>query len=203
MTSKFIAIEGNIGAGKTTLATKLAHDLKARLILEQFSKNPFLEKFYKFPDKQALALELFFMAERYNQLKSFPKDMFQPLIISDYIFMKSFAQNNLKLDELQLFNRLFDIMYSSIQKPDLIIFLYSHIKRLKENILERGRGYESNISTKYLLDIQAVYLDYFKKQDLYPVVILRALQCFNLGIYFMVLCNRSLRNSLLVHTQRY
>tara|TARA_B100001540_G_scaffold315350_1_gene342389 strand:- start:1440 stop:2078 length:639 start_codon:yes stop_codon:yes gene_type:complete len=171
----FIAIEGNIGSGKTTLATKLAKDLDARLMLEEFSNNPFLPKFYLEPEKHAFPLELFFMAERYRQFKrEKDQDLFQPLCVSDYFFFKSylFAQNNLKLDELQLFNRLFDIISLSVKSPDLVVYLYSDVTRLQENILIRGREFESNIPSEYLQNIQERYLDFLNKQQDFPVLIL-------------------------------
>ncbi len=171
----FIAVEGNIGSGKTTLANKLSKDLNARLILEEFSDNPFLPKFYLNPDKYAFPLELFFMAERYRQFKKEQEqDLFMPFTISDYSFIKSylFAQNNLNSDELQLFNRLFDIVSSSIKKPDLVVYLYSDIIRLKKNIRMRGREYESNISDEYLQSIQERYLDFLNKQKDFPVLML-------------------------------
>ncbi len=172
---KHIAIEGNIGSGKTTLATMLAKDYELKLILEEFAENPFLPKFYKSPDKYAFPLELFFMAERYYQLKRLKEqDLFQPIIISDYFFVKSklFAQNNLKDDEMQLFNRLFDIMFSSLSKPDILVYLYADILRLQHNIKQRGRDFEQNISDAYLQEIQDKYLDYLRKQDDFPVLIL-------------------------------
>ena len=172
---KHIAIEGNIGSGKTTLATMLAKDYELKLILEEFAENPFLPKFYKSPDKYGFPLELFFMAERYYQLKRLKEqDLFQPIIISDYFFVKSklFAQNNLKDDEMQLFNRLFDIMFSSLSKPDILVYLYADISRLQDNIKKRGRDYEQNISDAYLQEIQDKYLDYLRKQDDFPVLIL-------------------------------
>ena len=153
----FITIEGNIGSGKTTFAKKLAKDLNAQLILEQFSENPFLPKFYKSPEKYAFPLELFFMAERYRQLKiQNEQDLFQPFSISDYFFIKSklFSQNNLKSDELKLFNRLFEIMSPSLSNPDLLIYLYVDIDRLQQNIKKRGRTFEQNISDNYLQNIQ-------------------------------------------------
>ena len=175
MQYKHIAVEGNIGSGKTTLATMLANDFGARLILEQFANNPFLPKFYNDPDKHAFPLELFFMAERYYQLKNLKsQDLFQPNIVSDYFFVKSklFAQNNLQKDEMQLFNKLFDIMVSSLSKPDLLVYLYADINRLQQNIKKRGRDFEQNISDEYLRNIQDKYLDYLKKQDDFPVLIL-------------------------------
>lgn len=175
MQYKHIAIEGNIGSGKTTLATMLAADYDVRLILEAFAENPFLPKFYESPDKHAFPLELFFMAERYHQLKNLKEqDLFQPQMISDYFFVKSklFAQNNLQYDEMQLFNRLFDIMFSSLSKPDLLVYLYADIIRLQQNIKKRGREFEKNISNSYLKNIQDKYLDYLRKQDDFPVLVL-------------------------------
>ena len=175
MQYKHIAIEGNIGSGKTTLAGMLSSDYDVRLILEKFSDNPFLPKFYKEPDKHAFPLELFFMAERYHQLKNLKEqDLFQPQIISDYFFVKSklFAQNNLQYDEMQLFNRLFDIMFLSLSKPDLVVYLYADIVRLQQNIKKRGREFEKNISNLYLQDIQDKYLDYLRKQNDFPVLVL-------------------------------
>ena len=172
---KHIAIEGNIGSGKTTLASMLARDFKLRLILEEFEKNPFLPQFYESPENNAFALELFFMAERYHQFKNLSRqDIFQPQIISDYFFVKSklFAQNNLQFDEMQLFNRLFDIMFTSLSKPDLLVYLHSDIKRLQKNIKQRGRDFEQDISEMYLQNIQDKYLDYLRKQDDFPVLVL-------------------------------
>jgi len=175
MKYKYIAIEGNIGSGKTTLASMISAEYEVRLILESFADNPFLPKFYEDPAKHAFALELSFMAERYHQLKKLKEqDLFQPHMISDYFFMKSklFAKNNLKHDEIQLFNRLFDIMFSSLPKPDLVIYLYAHVDRIQSNIKKRGRYFEKNISKAYLKDIQDTYLDFLKKQDDFPVLLL-------------------------------
>ena len=174
MKYNFIAIEGNIGSGKTTLANRLANDLRARLLLEQFANNPFLPKFYKSPEENAFALELFFMAERYQQLKDHQEqDLFFPITVSDYFFVKSklFAKNNLNLDEQKLFDRLFDIMVSFLPFPDIIIYLHADIYRLQANIKKRGRSFEKNISEKYLYDIQNRYLDYLSKQSKVPVLI--------------------------------
>ena len=175
MQYKHLAIEGNIGSGKTTLASMLSMDYNTRLILEEFSDNPFLPKFYQEPEKNAFPLELFFMAERYHQLKELKlQDLFQPNIVSDYFFVKSklFAQNNLKQDELQLFNRLFDIMLSSLSKPDILLYLYADVDRLQINIKKRGREFEQNISDEYLQNIQEKYLDFLKKQNDFPVLML-------------------------------
>ena len=175
MEYKHIVIEGNIGSGKTTLASMLADDFKVRLILEEFANNPFLPKFYESPHRHAFPLELFFMAERYHQLKNMKEqDLFIPQIISDYFFVKSklFAQNNLQYDEMQLFNRLFDIMDSNLLKPDLLVYLYADVDRLQKNIKKRGRDFEQNISDDYLQNIQDKYIDYLKKQNDFAVLIL-------------------------------
>ena len=175
MKSKFIAIEGNIGAGKTSLANKIAKDYNSELILESFSSNPFLPKFYKDPEKHAFSLELFFMSERYHQLKkTWSGDLFFSNKISDYFFMKSkiFAKTTLKDDELVLFDKLFEIMLSSLPYPDLLVYIHSDIKRLQENIHLRGRNFELNIDDSYLEDLQNNYFDYLKKQKKSPVLIL-------------------------------
>jgi deoxyadenosine/deoxycytidine kinase len=172
---KFVVVEGNIGVGKTTLASMLAKDYNARLVLEKFEENPFLPKFYKDPEKNAFPLELFFMAERYHQLKKEKEqDLFQPITIADYFFMKSklFAQNNLQKDEQQLFNSLFEIMLSSLPKPDLLVYLYADVDRLQQNIKNRGRSFEQEITNEYLQNIQDRYLDYLRKQIQFPVLLL-------------------------------
>ena len=168
-TYNFIAIEGNIGAGKTTLATKLAKDFNTRLILEQFADNPFLPKFYADPEKHAFTLELSFLAERFYQLKNelSRQDMFQPNIISDYYFLKSliFAKANLGEDEYALYSKLFQIINDSLPKPDLFVYLFHDVERLQTNIKKRGRSYEQNISLDYLTKIQTAYFDFIKQLD--------------------------------------
>lgn len=163
----FIVIEGNIGAGKTTLATQMAKDNNARLLLEQFADNPFLPKFYEDNEKYAFPLELSFLAERYQQLKNelTKNDLFQPKIISDYFFLKSliFAKANLGTAEYDLYTRLFHIINDSLPKPDLFVFLYHDVERLLENIKKRGRIYEQNISADYLQKIQTAYFDFIKQ----------------------------------------
>ncbi len=170
----FIAIEGNIGSGKTTFSEMLAEQFQCKLILEQFADNPFLSKFYQQPERHAFPLELFFMAERYQQLGELTSgDLFSAQLISDYFFMKSklFAQNNLKEDELLLFNRLFDIALKNLPRPNVLLYLHSDVNRLQVNIRKRGRDYEKNITNDYLLQIQERYFDYFKKQKDFPVLI--------------------------------
>ncbi len=163
MQYNFICIEGNIGVGKTSLAKKISEDCNARLILEEFANNPFLPNFYKEPEKYAFPLELFFMAERYKQLKEvMVQEIFFPFTVSDYFFIKSrlFAQNNLSKDD------------SSLPKPDLLVYLHTDIKSLQKNIKKRDRSYEQDITDDYLKKIQEKYLDFFKKQMDFPVLII-------------------------------
>ena len=171
----FLTIEGNIGSGKTSLSEKIASDFNGKLILEEFADNPFLPKFYKDPEKYSFSLELFFMSERYHQLKDkISSDLFFNNKISDYFFMKSriFAKTNLQRDELLLFEKLFDIMLASLPAPDLLVYLHSDIKRLQSNIRKRGRDYEQNIKDSYLESIQEAYFDYLKKQNKSAVLII-------------------------------
>ena len=175
MKHKFITVEGNIGSGKTSLSRKLSKDFNSELILESFSENPFLPKFYKDPQKYGLSLELFFMSERYHQLKTkWVDNLFLSTKVSDYFFMKSkiFAKTNLKSDELLLFNRLFDIMLSSLPQPSLLIYLHANIERIKKNIKKRGREFELDIKDIYLKSIENSYFDYLKKQRKFPALIL-------------------------------
>jgi deoxyguanosine kinase len=172
----FIAIEGNIGAGKTTLAKKLSTGFNTRLILEQFAENPFLPKFYEDPEKHAFPLELSFLAERYQQLKSelSEQDLFKPTVISDYFFLKSliFSKANLGEDEFGLYSKLFHIINDSLPKPDLFVYLYHNVERLQENIKKRGRSYEQNISDDYLIKIQTAYFDFIRQLDDLRVLII-------------------------------
>src|ERR1700759_4458412 len=153
----YIAIEGNIGAGKTTLAHLLAKQLNARLILEEFADNPFLPKFYENPGQYAFPLELFFMAERYKQLKELlqTKDMFQNITISDYLFTKCllFAKVNLPEEEFRLYQKLFEIIHQQLLFPDILIYLHAPVSRLQLNIRKRKREYEQNIADEYLFSI--------------------------------------------------
>lgn len=168
MKYNFIAIEGTIGAGKTSLATMLSERLNARLILEQFEDNDFLPKFYRDPSKYAFPLELSFLASRFQQLKNelSVTDLFRPLTISDYFITKSliFARKTLADDEYALYARLFNIINLSIPKPDLLVYLYVSVERLKSNIIRRGRSYEMDIEPAYLEKIQSGYFDYIRQQ---------------------------------------
>jgi deoxyguanosine kinase len=170
MNYQFITIEGNIGAGKTTLAHLLSKHYNARLILEQFADNPFLPRFYENPSQYAFPLELFFMAERYKQLKELlqQKDMFQTLTISDYLFTKCllFAKVNLSEDEFRLYQRLFEIIHQQLVQPDLLIYLHTPVSKLQKNIKKRNRSYEQNISDTYLFSIQETYTNYIKQHNI-------------------------------------
>src|SRR5688572_1021458 len=150
----YITIEGNIGAGKTTLAHMLSKHYNARLILEEFADNPFLPKFYENPKQFAFPLELFFMAERYKQLKDLlhTQDMFNSITISDYLFTKCllFAKVNLPADEFRLYQSLFDIIHQQLIQPELLIYLHSPVARLQQNIRKRNRSYEQQIADDYL-----------------------------------------------------
>ena len=163
----YLVIEGNIGAGKTSLAKKIAGDYNAKLILEQFAENPFLPKFYENPERFSFPLELSFLAERYHQLNTElnNKDLFHPITIADYYFMKSliFAKSTLSNDEYSLYRQIFNIIYNSIPKPDLFVYLHLPVDKLLTNIDTRGRNYERNIKANYLENIQNGYFDFFKQ----------------------------------------
>ena len=176
MTYNFIVIEGNIGAGKTTLVKKIARQYNAKLILEQFENNPFLPKFYKEPDKYSFPLELSFLAERYHQLKNelSNRDLFKTFTIADYYFMKCLIFSKLTLadDEYNLFRQLFNIIYRALPEPGLYVFLHLNIDALIDNIKRRGRNYEKEIDRKYLEKIQKGYYDFFmQQQDLRILII--------------------------------
>jgi len=174
----YLVIEGNIGAGKTTLATMLAEDTGRRIILEQFSDNPFLSKFYDDPDRYAFQLELSFLSERYQQIKSEMghPDLFGQGIISDYYLAKSFifSKHNLKNDEMILFEKLFTIINLQAPRPDLYVYLHLPVERLLENIRIRGREYEQKISPEYLKEVQAGYFGFFKSQTAMKILVLDA-----------------------------
>ncbi|HLO38494.1 MAG TPA: deoxynucleoside kinase [Lacibacter sp.] len=165
----FVTIEGNIGAGKTTLAHMLSKHYNARLILEEFADNPFLPKFYENPKQFAFPLELFFMAERYKQLKDLlhTQDMFNSITISDYLFTKCllFAKVNLPADEFRLYQSLFDIIHQQLIQPEILIYLHSPVSRLQQNIRKRNRSYEQQIADDYLFSIQETYTQYIKQHN--------------------------------------
>lgn len=172
----YISIEGNIGAGKTSLATKLAEKHNARLVLEEFAENPFLEPFYKQPERYAFPVELSFLAERFSQLKEelSNRDLFQSQVISDYFINKSyiFAKANLNNDELDLFMQVFRIIESNLPKPELLAYLYLPVEQLQANIRKRGRTYEQEISNDYLLNIEKSYFTFMRQHRKMRVVII-------------------------------
>ncbi len=172
----YIAIEGNIGAGKTTLTTKMADDFNAKTVLERFADNPFLPKFYKDQNRYAFPLEMSFLADRYQQISDdlAQFDLFKDFIVADYHIFKSliFAKVTLQEDEYRLYKTLFDIIYKEMPKPDLYIYLYQNTEKLLQNIKRRGRSYEQEIPADYLERINEGYLDYIKTQkDLNVLVI--------------------------------
>ncbi len=174
--SKFIVIEGNIGAGKTTLALKMAEVYNARVILETYDDNPFLPKFYKDKERYAFPVELSFLAARYRQVKNEiqNKDLFHQTTIADYHFLKSliFARETLSEDEYKLFRQLFDIIYEMVPVPDLYVYIHRPIDVLLNIIAKRGRDYEKSIDANYLKKLQEGYFRFFKEhQDLSVLVI--------------------------------
>lgn len=176
MIYNFIAIEGTIGAGKTSLASRIAEEYNGKLILEQFADNPFLPKFYEDGDKYAFPLELSFLAERYQQLSAqlSSQDLFKNFTISDYLFNKSliFAQKTLPNDLFGLYGKLFEIINASIPTPDLLVYLYLKVDKLKANIKMRGRDYEQSIAEEYLESIQQGYFEFLRQQQNMRILIL-------------------------------
>lgn len=172
----YIAFEGNIGAGKTTLVHKFADDFNAKTVLERFADNPFLPKFYKDQNRYAFPLEMSFLADRYQQLSDdlAQFDLFKDFIVADYHIFKSliFAKITLQEDEYRLYRNLFDIIYKEMPKPDLYIYLYQNTERLLQNIKKRGRSYEQNIEAEYLDKINNGYLEYIKSQTDLNVLII-------------------------------
>lgn len=163
----YIVIEGNIGAGKTTLASRIAKEFNAKLILERFADNPFLPKFYEDPARFSFPLELSFLADRYRQLKEeiVGPDLFSSFTVADYYFMKSlvFASSTLEKDEYNLYRQIFYIIYGSLPKPDLYVYLHVSPDRLLQNIAGRGREYEKSITAEYLAGIQESYFTFFSQ----------------------------------------
>ena len=176
MKYKYLVIEGNIGAGKTSLATQLAEDTGSRLMLETFDDNPFLAKFYKEPQRYAFQLELSFLSERYQQIKTElgHPDLFGQSVISDYFLAKSFifSKYNLKNDEMMLFEKLFTIINLQAPKPDLYVYLHLPVEKLLKNINQRGRSYERNIKPEYLKEVQEGYFGFFKSQQEFKILVI-------------------------------
>ncbi len=176
MQHKFIAIEGAIGAGKTTLAKMLASDLQSTLLLEEFSENPHLINFYNEQEKHALSLELSLLLERHQQLTGLAaiQRLVESSCVSDYYFIKSllFANINLPEDQYLLFKRLFELVTDQFPIPDLLVYINRPVAVLKDNILHRGRPYEQTITSSYLATIQNTYLSYFKTVKNQAILIL-------------------------------
>lgn len=173
---KYVVVEGNIGSGKTTLASIIAERWNARLMLEQFSDNPFLPKFYENPERHAFALELSFLAERYHQNRNelSHNDLFQPSVVADYSFAKSliFAAINLSEDEFELYQSLFKIIHGRLPKPDIIIYLHCSEEKSLQQVRHRGRGYEQDIDISYLRRITRGYLDFFRHNPGVPTIVI-------------------------------
>ena len=175
MNHQFITVEGNIGAGKTTLTNLLAKHFNARIILEEFAENPFLTKFYENQQQYAFPVELFFMAERYKQLKDMvhTKDLFQTVTVSDYLFTKCllFAKVTLPDEEFRLYQKLFDIIHQQLVFPDILIYLHAHVQKLQANIKKRNRVYEQQIPDEYLFNLQETYTSYIKQHNIKTIFI--------------------------------
>jgi len=176
MEYNYIVIEGNIGAGKTTLVKKIGEDVSAGIILERFAENPFLPKFYEDPERFSFPVELSFLADRYHQLKEelSNRQIFSSLLIADYYFAKSliFARNTLKDDEYNLYRQLYDIIHQHLPVPDLYVYLHVPVEKLLKNIKKRGREYEQNIDETYLLQIQNGYFDYIRSKENFRILVI-------------------------------
>lgn len=175
MNHQFITVEGNIGVGKTTLTNLLAKHFNARIILEEFADNPFLSKFYESPQQYAFPVELFFMAERYKQLKDMvhTKELFQTVTVSDYLFTKCllFAKVTLPDEEFRLYQKLFEIIHQQLVYPDILIYLHAPVQKLQQNIKKRKREYEQNIPDEYLFNLQETYTSYIKQHNIKTIFI--------------------------------
>jgi deoxyadenosine/deoxycytidine kinase len=175
MNHQFITVEGNIGAGKTTLTNLLTKHFNARIILEEFAENPFLTKFYENQQQYAFPVELFFMAERYKQLKDMvhTKDLFQTVTVSDYLFTKCllFAKVTLPDEEFRLYQKLFDIIHQQLVFPDILIYLHAPVQKLQANIKKRNRVYEQQIPDEYLFNLQETYTSYIKQHNIKTIFI--------------------------------
>jgi deoxyguanosine kinase len=174
----YIVIEGNIGAGKTSLAYALSRDISGKFVAERFAGNPFLHRFYEEPEKYAFQLELSFLADRYQQMKEefSNRDMYNPLLVSDYYLSKSllFARLTLKEDEYQLYRQLYDVIQHQLPRPDLYVYIHQPIEKLLLNIKKRGRSYERGITPDYLLNLQKAYLNYLNNKSNVSIIIIDA-----------------------------
>ncbi len=171
----YIAIEGPIGVGKTSLAKLLSKRLSAKLILEKFEDNPFLSEFYDDPARFAFQTQLFFLLQRYQQQHDIRQvDMFHNLLISDYMFIKDrlFASLNLDDKEMNLYDSIANMMERNVINPDLIIYLQADTSTLMKNIDKRGRDFENNISYDYINALNEIYTEYFFRYNDTPLVII-------------------------------
>jgi deoxyadenosine/deoxycytidine kinase len=172
----FIAVEGNIGAGKTSFCNRIADDFNCQIILESFEDNPFLQQFYQNPERYAFPVELFFMTERHKQLQQglLEPELFKRGTIADYFFLKTllFAKNNLSDEEHRLFSRIFKVLNTSFPKPDLLVYLHRSVEDLQLNIGKRGREYEKDITSDYLKKIQNTYFEFFRTEMSMPILII-------------------------------
>ncbi|HBT93771.1 MAG TPA: deoxynucleoside kinase [Chitinophagaceae bacterium] len=171
----FIAVEGNIGAGKTTLAQLLSQHYNAKLMLEEFAENPFLTKFYENPKQYAFPLELFFLAERFKQQQDLIKtaDLFQSVTISDYLFTKCllFAKVNLPEEEYRLYQKMYEVFSQQLTQPDVLIYLHAPVNKLQSNIKKRNRKFEQSIPDEYLFKLQETYTSYIKQHNIKTIFV--------------------------------
>ena len=175
MNHRYIAIEGNIGVGKTTLSQLLSKHYNAKLVLEEFAENPFLTKFYENPKQYAFPLELFFLAERFKQQQELIKknDLFQELIVSDYLFTKCllFAKVNLPEEEYRLYQKMYDVFSQQLTQPDVLIYLHAPVNKLQSNIKKRNRKFEQSIPDEYLFKLQETYTSYIKQHNIKTIFV--------------------------------
>ena len=175
MKHHFIAVEGNIGAGKTTLSQLLSQHYNSKLMLEEFAENPFLTKFYENPKQYAFPLELFFLAERFKQQQDLIKtaDLFQSVTISDYLFTKCllFAKVNLPEEEYRLYQKMYDVFSQQLTQPDVLIYLHAPVNKLQSNIKKRNRKFEQSISDEYLFKLQETYTSYIKQHNIKTIFV--------------------------------
>ena len=175
MNHRYIAIEGNIGVGKTTLSQLLSKHYNAKLVLEEFAENPFLTKFYENPKQYTFPLELFFLAERFKQQQELIKknDLFQELIVSDYLFTKCllFEKVNLPEEEYRLYQKMYEVFSQQLTQPDVLIYLHAPVNKLQSNIKKRNRKFEQSIPDEYLFKLQETYTSYIKQHNIKTIFV--------------------------------